>query len=148
MVTGVQTCALPIYKDGYVTFRILQEVSELSTSTVAAAQNAPIITTREAETSAIVKTGHSVVIGGLIGETRSDMVSGIPLLEDIPILGNLFKTKSTDHQRTELAIFLTPHVVTTDEEADSLVQSERDKMHVLSPQIDSVLQLVPRTPHK
>jgi len=146
---GTQLTVLPtVNKDGYVTFRILQEVSELSTSTVAAAQNAPIITTREAETSAIVKTGHSVVIGGLIGETRSDMVSGIPLLEDIPILGNLFKTKSTDHQRTELAIFLTPHVVTTDEEADSLVQSERDKMHVLSPQIDSVLQLVPRTPRK
>ncbi len=146
---GTQLTVLPtVNKDGYVTFRILQEVSELSTSTVAAAQNSPIITTREAETSAIVKTGHSVVIGGLIGETRSDMVSGIPLLEDIPILGNLFKTKSTDHQRTELAIFLTPHVVTTDEEADSLVQSERDKMHVLSPQIDSVLQLVPQTPHK
>jgi general secretion pathway protein D len=146
---GTQLTVLPtVNNDGYVTFRILQEVSELSTSTVAAAQNSPIITTREAETSAIVKSGHSVVIGGLIGETRSDMVSGIPLLEDIPILGNLFKTKSTDHQRTELAIFLTPHVVTTDEEADSLVQSERDKMHVLSPQIDSVLQLVPRQPHK
>jgi general secretion pathway protein D len=147
---GTQLTVLPtVNNDGYVTFRILQEVSELSTSTVAAAQNSPIITTREAETSAIVKTGHSVVIGGLIGETRSDMVSGIPLLESIPLLGNLFKTKSTDHQRTELAIFLTPHIVTTDEEADSLLHSERDKLRVLGPQIDSVLDLTPPPkPHK
>jgi general secretion pathway protein D len=146
---GTQLTVLPtVNKDGYVTFRILQEVSELSTSTVAAAQNSPIITTREAETSAIVKTGHSVVIGGLIGETRSDMVSGIPLLQDIPLLGNLFKTKSTDHQRTELAIFLTPHVVTTDEEADSLLHSERDKLRLLGPQVDSVLDLTPPNPRK
>jgi general secretion pathway protein D len=146
---GTQLTVLPtVNNDGYVTFRILQEVSELSTSTVAAAQNSPIITTREAETSAIVKTGHSVVIGGLIGETRSDMVSGVPLLEDIPLLGNLFKTKSTDHQRTELAIFLTPHVVTTDEQADSLLQSERDKLRILGPQVDSVLLLTPPKPHK
>ncbi len=48
----------PMNNDGYVTLRLLQEVSELSTSTVAAAQNAPIITTREAETSAIVKSGR------------------------------------------------------------------------------------------
>jgi type II secretory pathway component GspD/PulD (secretin) len=77
------------------------------------------------------------------------MVSGIPLLESIPLLGNLFKTKSTDHQRTELAIFLTPHIVTTDEEADSLLHSERDKLRVLGPQIDSVLDLTPPPkPHK
>lgn len=145
---GTQLTVLPtINNDGYVTFRILQEVSELSTSTVAAAQNSPIITTREAETSAIVKTGHSVVIGGLIGETRSDMVSGVPLLEDIPLLGNLFKTKSTDHQRTELAIFLTPHVVTTDEAADSMLHAERDKLQILGPQIDSVLSPTPPHPH-
>jgi len=137
---GTQLTIVPtINSDGYVTFRLLQEVSELSTQTVAAAQNSPIITTREAETSAIVKSDHSVVIGGLIGETRSDVETGVPLLKDIPLLGNLFKNKSVDHQRTELAIFLTPHVVTNDEQADSLIRSERGKLEILGPQIDSVL---------
>jgi general secretion pathway protein D len=137
---GTQLSVLPtINNDGYVTFRILQEVSELSSQTVAAAQNSPIITTREAETSAIVKTGHSIVIGGLIGESRSNIESGVPLLKDIPLLGALFKTKSVDHQRTELAIFLTPYVVTTDDQADSLLHTERDRLQIMGAEIDSVL---------
>jgi general secretion pathway protein D len=146
---GTQLTVLPtINNDGYVTLRLLQEVSALSATTVSAAQNSPIITTREAETSAIIKTGRSVVIGGLISETRSNLESGIPILKDIPLLGSLFKTKSVDHERTELAIFLTPHVVTTDEEADSMLHSERDKLQILGPQVDSVLFHAPPQPHR
>jgi general secretion pathway protein D len=141
---GTQLTVLPtINNDGYVTLRLLQEASELSTNTVASAQNAPIITTREAETSAIVKTGHAIVIGGLIGETKSIMETGVPILKDIPLLGNLFKNKSVDHQRTELAIFLTPFVVTTDEEADSLLSAERARLRDIRPEVDSVLENKP-----
>jgi general secretion pathway protein D len=150
---GTQLTVLPtINNDGYVTLRLLQEASELSTNTVASAQNAPIITTREAETSAIVKTGHAIVIGGLIGETKSLTESGVPILKDIPLLGNLFKNKSVDHQRTELAIFLTPFVVTTDEEADSLLSAERARLRDIRPEVDSVLDNKPvhtdSIPHK
>jgi general secretion pathway protein D len=144
---GTQLTVLPtVNNDGYVTFRILQEVSELSTQTIASAQNANIITTREAETSAIVKSGHTVVIGGLISATLSKTSSGVPLLEDIPLLGNLFKSRSTDRERTELAIFLTPYVVTNDEQSDSLLQHEREKMHILKESIDSVLGPTPKKP--
>jgi general secretion pathway protein D len=137
---GTQLTVLPtINNDGYVTFRLLQEVSELSTQTIPSANNANVITTREAETSALVKSGHTVVIGGLIGSTLSKTSSGIPLLEDIPLLGNLFKSKSTDRERTELAIFMTPYVVYNDEQSDSLLEQERTKMHVLKESIDSVL---------
>jgi general secretion pathway protein D len=144
---GTQLTVLPtVNNDGYVTFRILQEVSELSTQTIASAQNANIITTREAETSAIVKSGHTVVIGGLIGSTLSKTSSGVPLLEDIPLLGYLFRSRTTDRQRSELAIFLTPYVVTNDEESDSLLEHERDKMHLLKQSIDSVL--TPTAPNR
>jgi general secretion pathway protein D len=137
---GTQLTVLPtINNDGYVTFRILQEVSELSTQTIPSANNANVITTREAETSALVKSGHTVVIGGLIGSTLSKTSTGVPLLEDIPLIGNLFKSKSTDRERTELAIFMTPYVVYNDDQSDSLLQRERDKMHVLKQSIDSVL---------
>src|SRR2546422_4988652 len=112
---GTQLTVVPtVNNDGYVTFRVLQEVSALSATTIAAAQNAPVITTREAETSAIVKNGHTIVIGGLIGETTQEIESGVPILKDVPILGYLFKSRSTSRQRTELAIFLTPYVVYTD----------------------------------
>jgi general secretion pathway protein D len=144
---GTQLTVIPtVNKDGYVTFRALQEVSALSEQTVAAAQNAPIITTREAETSAIVKTGHTVVIGGLIGETQQAVERGVPVLKDIPLLGLLFKNRSVSRERTEIAIFLTPYVVFTDEEADSLSQRERDRLEGSMQQLDSLL--APTSPRK
>jgi general secretion pathway protein D len=145
---GTQLTVIPtVNADGYVTFRVLQEVSALSQQTVAAAQNAPIITTREAETSAIVKSGHTVVIGGLIGETEQTTESGVPLLKDIPLLGYLFKSHGVSRERTEIAIFFTPYVVFTDEQADSLLQRERDRLQGAKQQIDSVLApLPPRKP--
>ena len=141
---GTQLTVIPtVNNDGYVTFRVLQEVSALSQQTVAAAQNAPVITTREAETSAIVKTGHTVVIGGLIGETQQLTESGVPLLKDLPLLGFLFRNRSVSRERTEIAIFITPYVVFTDEQADSLLQGEREKLQGSKQQIDSVLAPVP-----
>ena len=141
---GTQLTVIPtVNHDGYVTFRVLQEVSALSQQTVAAAQNAPVITTREAETSAIVKTGHTVVIGGLIGETQQLTESGVPLLKDLPLLGFLFRNRSVSRERTEIAIFITPYVVFTDEQADSLLQGEREKLQGSKQQIDSVLAPVP-----
>jgi general secretion pathway protein D len=141
---GTQLTVIPtVNSDGYVTFRALQEVSALSEQTVAAAQNAPIITTREAETSAIVKTGHTVVIGGLIGETQQTVERGVPLLKDLPLLGLLFKNRSVSRERTEIAIFLTPYVVFTDEQADSLMQRDRDRLEGSMHQLDSLLAPVP-----
>ena len=136
---GTQLTVVPtINGDGYVTFRVLQEVSALSQQTIQAAQNAPVITTREAETSAIVRNGHTIVIGGLIGETTQQVESGVPILKDIPILGYFFKSRSASRQRTELAIFLTPYVVYSDEQADSLLQRERIRLRGM-PGIDSLL---------
>jgi general secretion pathway protein D len=141
---GTQLTVIPtVNNDGYVTFRVLQEVSALSAQTIAAAENAPIITTREAETSAIVKTGHTIVIGGLIGETQEVTETGVPLLKDIPLLGYLFKSRRVARSRTEIAIFITPHVVYTDEEADSLMRSQRALLRESKQPLDSMLPLVP-----
>jgi general secretion pathway protein D len=137
---GTQLTVVPtVNKDGYVTLRLLQEVSALTSQTIASALNAPVITTREAETSAIVRNGNTVIIGGLIGETHQAVQSGVPILQDLPLLGGLFRTRGTSRSRSELAIFLTPHVVLNDEQADSLLQRERDKFQGLEQGIDSVL---------
>jgi len=141
---GTQLTVVPtVNNDGYVTFRVLQEVSALSARTIAAAQNAPVITTREAETSAIVKTGHTVVIGGLIGESEEITESGVPILKDLPLLGYLFKSRRVARSRTEIAIFLTPYVVYTDEQADSLMQRERGRLRESKEKIDSMLPPLP-----
>ena len=141
---GTQLTIIPtINKDGYVTFRVLQEVSALTQQTIQAALNAPVITVREAETSAIVKNGSTVVIGGLIGETEEVTETGVPILKDVPILGYLFKGHSVTRNRTELAIFLTPYVVFTDEDAEELLRRERDQLQGSRQQIDSILPVAP-----
>jgi len=126
---GTQLTIVPtINDDGYVTVRILQEVSALTTQTLAAALGAPIITTREAETSAIVRDGQTIIIGGLIGDGQEVSESGVPFLKDIPWLGALFRNRFSSRSRTELAIFVTPRVVFTDADADALVDSTRRRL--------------------
>jgi general secretion pathway protein D len=125
---GVQLTVIPtINEDGYVTFRMLQEVSSLTSQSVEAALGASVISTREAETSAVVRNGQTVVIGGLIEESSDVIESGVPLLKDIPLLGYLFKNRTTRRVRTELAIFVTPHVIVTDEDADALYRRVRER---------------------
>ena len=125
---GTQLTLIPtINDDGYVSVQLLQEVSSLSNQTVAAALNAPVITTREASTRAIVRDGQTVVIGGLIGTSTEVANSGVPLLKDIPLLGYLFKRQTTSKTRTELAIFITPYIVRTDAEADALFERARKR---------------------
>ncbi len=125
---GTQLTLIPtINDDGYVSVQLLQEVSSLSNQTVQAALNAPVITTREASTRAIVRDGQTVVIGGLIGTSTELINSGVPLLKDIPLLGYLFKRQTTSKARTELAIFITPYIVRTDAEADALYQRARER---------------------
>jgi general secretion pathway protein D len=125
---GTQLTLIPtINDDGYVSVQLLQEVSSLSNQTVQAALNAPVITTREASTRAIVRDGQTVVIGGLIGTTTELINSGVPFLKDIPLLGYLFRRQTTSKNRTELAIFITPYIVRTDAEADALFDRARER---------------------
>jgi len=141
---GTQLTVIPtINTDGYVTLRVLQEVSALTQQTLAAALGAPIITTREAETSAIVKDRHTIILGGLIGDERVVTESGIPILKDIPLLGYLFKSRSSSILRTELAVFLTPYVVYSDENAGELLERERSRMREMQRELEMAL---PRNP--
>jgi len=118
---GTQLTLIPtINDDDYVSVRILQEVSSLTTRTVAAALDAPVIATREASTRAVIRNAQTAVIAGLIGTSEEDVERGIPFLKDIPLLGWLFKSKSVVRNRTELAIFVTPYVVRTDADADAI----------------------------
>jgi general secretion pathway protein D len=117
-----------INQDNYVSVQILQEVSSLTNQTIQAALNAPVISTREATTRAIIRDGQTVVIGGLIGNTREKIESGVPLLKDIPVLGYLFKRQSVTTNRTELAIFVTPYLVRSDEDADAVRERARKRL--------------------
>ena len=79
---------------------------------------APVISTREASTHLFVRDGQTVVIGGLVDRQQDRSRSGVPLLKDIPLLGHLFGTTQRSETRSELFLFLTPHIIATDEDAD------------------------------
>ncbi|MBA3466679.1 MAG: hypothetical protein H0T21_04665 [Gemmatimonadaceae bacterium] len=131
---GTSLIIIPtINQDDYVSVQILQEVSTLTSQTIPSALNAPVISTREASTRATIRDGQTVVIGGLIGDSRETLDLGVPFLKDIPLIGNLFKRQSRNRNRTELAIFVTPFIVRTDETADALRERIRKRMEESSP---------------
>jgi type IV pilus assembly protein PilQ len=69
------------------------------------------IDTKHVKTTALVENGGTVVLGGLFTQNDSDEVNKVPLLGDIPILGNLFKSRTRISNRTELLIFITPRII-------------------------------------
>jgi type IV pilus assembly protein PilQ len=69
------------------------------------------INTKHVQTQVLVENGGTVVIGGIFEQNDSNTVTKVPLLGDIPVLGNLFKNKSTATSRSELLIFITPRTI-------------------------------------
>jgi len=78
-----------------------------------------------------IRSGESVVLGGLIRDNESQGRSGIPLLMDIPGLGSLFSTTTKDNSRTELLIFISPRVVEGESELRELNMEMRRRMRGL-----------------
>ena len=102
-----------ISSDGMVEMIVAPEISSVSDRTVNISQgvNAAVIDKRSADTVVVTPNGQTVAIGGLISTQKTDQDRRVPVLGDIPVLGNLFKRKVSTHAKTELLIFLTPFVV-------------------------------------
>ncbi|MDD5136561.1 MAG: energy transducer TonB, partial [Candidatus Omnitrophica bacterium] len=112
---GVKLYVTPtINKEGFVTMRIRPEVSSTTSNYTygTPATTVPIVETTQAETSVTVKDGTTIIIGGLIKDQRSSSVNKIPLLADIPVIGEMFKKTINQIVKQELVVFLTPHIVT------------------------------------
>jgi len=113
---GTKLTVLPtINQDGYVSLILQQEINAATSETQF---DAPVISTREARTQVLVRDGQTIVIGGLRDRQRDRSHSGIPLLSAIPLIGGLFGSTSDRKTETELYIFITPRILTTDEDAD------------------------------
>lgn len=115
---GVNLSVKPtINPDGFVTMKIKPEVSSVDRTLITASKNPiPIVRTSEAETVVTVKDGRTIVIAGLIEDKTIDTVNKVPILSDAPLIGWLFKSNKAKVDRTELAIFLTPHIISGDVE--------------------------------
>ena len=105
-----------ISSDDTVRLDIYQEVSSIFGS-VNNASNELITNTREITTSVIADDQEIVVIGGLIEQTDTEVSEKVPVLGDLPVLGNLFRSKGTQLERTNLMVFIRPTIIRNREEA-------------------------------
>ena len=83
----------------------------------------------EANTTLSARSGQTVVFSGLINEEKTHVERGAPILSDLPVIGPLFKFESDSASRTELMIFMTPYLVTSDDDIANLNQDEMERMH-------------------
>ena len=101
-----------INDDGYITLKVHPEVSSL----LASLDAGPRITTREADTTVRIKEGETLVIGGLIKQSDNETRDRIPILGDLPLIGAAFRRTAKDKEQTELAVFITPNIIFSQEE--------------------------------
>jgi len=121
----VLTVTPRITSNGYVTMEVTQTANDLQGFTDF---NAPIVNQRQADTTVSVKDGETIILGGIIRKDINSTVKKLPLLGDIPILGNLFRSTSKSNVKTELLVFLTPRVVKDADEARKLRDEEFKRM--------------------
>ncbi|MCX5848771.1 MAG: type II secretion system secretin GspD [Deltaproteobacteria bacterium] len=114
-----------INEENFIRLKISQQVTKVTSSSTSAT---PTTLKRTAKTTVVVKDNETIVIGGLVGDSTQDNTYKVPLLGDIPILGWFFKTNSTSREKTNLYVFLTPHIVRTQQDAASLYQEKRETM--------------------
>ena len=123
---GVVLTVTPrITSNGYVSMDVTQTANDLQGYT---SFNAPIVNQRSAETTVSVKDNNTVILGGIIRKDLTTDVRKIPLLGDIPVLGQLFRSNVKSNVKTELLVFLTPRIVNSAEDADRLRRENEQKV--------------------
>jgi len=136
--TGVILKVTPrVNRGGMVMMDISQEVSQVA-DTSASPVPSPTIQERKINSSVAVQDGETVVLGGLISDARTRGKSGIPLLQNIPVLGSLFGDTSNNNTRTELMVLITPHVVDNTQKARKVTDELRRRL----PSVQAVLERV------
>ncbi|NNL43279.1 MAG: type II secretion system secretin GspD [Desulfobacterales bacterium] len=108
--------------DGMVRLAISQEVTKLE-STI---DFRPTTLKRTIDTTVIVDDNSTVVIGGLIDDKFTETETKVPLLGDIPLLGWLFKSRKKEREKTNLYVFLTPHVINNKADAENLYKKKKE----------------------
>ncbi len=126
--TGVLMTVTPVIHSGNrIDLTVSQEVSQALSNTTPGITS-PLIQNRRVSTELTLGDGQTVVIGGLISESRTATDNGVPYLKDVPGLGLLFRNQALTKDRTELLVFITPYVISSDADAAAITAQFRDQM--------------------
>ncbi|MBI3602389.1 MAG: hypothetical protein HY209_05805 [Candidatus Omnitrophica bacterium] len=130
---GVQLTLTPfINNDGYVTIKIKPEISTVDqpfTYSLAPGVNntVPIVSKTTAETTVMIKDGRTVIIGGLRKDDKVKTVNKVPVLGDIPFLGVAFRNTVNTMEKTEVVVFITPHIISGGDDSGATVDASQLK---------------------
>ncbi|HJU22507.1 MAG TPA: type II secretion system secretin GspD [Casimicrobiaceae bacterium] len=128
--TGVLLQVTPhINAGGLVTLDVQAEVSSPGQPDVLG--GAPPIDTRSLQTLVSVPSGQTMVMGGLIQETKANSNKGFPIVNRLPVLGALFGSETLQNDRSELVLFITPHTVNDTEDIQQTIEDLRRRMETL-----------------
>lgn len=126
--TGVILNVKPVIHSGNrVDLDVSQEVSTAQATTTGVSTS-PTFSTRKVQTKLSLKNGATVLLGGLMSSNRADGNAGIPLLKDIPLLGQLFRTNTGTNDRTELIVLITPYIIEDDNDAQAITDAFRKRL--------------------
>ncbi|BDX07686.1 type II secretory pathway protein [Planctobacterium marinum] len=128
--TGVQVQVTPtLNAQGVVIMNIAQTISNVVEGT--AGSPTPSIFNRSLSTEAVVESGRTVILGGLISESNSRGETKVPILGDIPLIGKAFKSENDATEKTELVMIVTPKVIRSSDEWDKLISEFSDSLETI-----------------
>jgi general secretion pathway protein D len=126
---GITLSVTPyVTPDGLVVMEISQDISQLGTNVKIDNNDVPTTTSRRQQATVSVEDGKTIMLGGYITSAKSNSKSGIPLLKDIPVLGNLFRSTSKTEKRVELIVLMRPTVLQTPKDASLVAEMEKRKL--------------------
>ena len=126
---GVKLDIFPkINSDNFVNMKIRQEISSKGADITSGGVTTASFNTREVNTEVVLKDNQVLVMGGLMRTDKSQVEVGIPGLMDIPYLGKLFSSENTTIKKTELMIFITPHIISTVDDSSIATREIRKRL--------------------
>ncbi|MCG8608290.1 type II and III secretion system protein, partial [bacterium] len=129
--TGVILEVTPRVNDsGLVIMEISQEVSDVI-ETETSGIDSPTIQQRRLQSTVAVKDGQTIALGGLIRDDKEEVRSGVPFVQDLPVIGSLFRSTVTNSDRTELLVLLTPRVARDPEDAKQITDEIRRRIEAV-----------------
>ncbi len=117
-----------ISQGDFVRLEINSEFTKLIEDVTAPSPDTPTTAKRQAETIVSMNSGSTVVIGGLIRDDKTTIEKKIPLVGDLPLVGGLFKYQKDQLQKTNLLIFITPYILSSQEDLEQITEKKKQEM--------------------
>jgi general secretion pathway protein D len=135
---GIIITVTPRISDGgLVTMDISIENSTVSNTALGNLSNVPVFSKKTAKTTLSIGEGQTIVIGGLIEESKTFNTSGVPWLSKIPLFGAIFGYQTYQKSRNELMLLLTPHVIADMEQSNAVTREFKEKLDTLRRQVET-----------